>query len=95
MQYYNARVGSTAYNSGGASYKISEFLQHPLYNADILDYDFAILSLQPGVEIALGANVAIIPLASASNPADGSLTTVSGWGVEQVRRSTLYRKHLV
>ncbi|XP_077299820.1 trypsin-2-like [Arctopsyche grandis] len=54
---------------------------------DTLDYDFAVVTLNQ--DIILGANVAIIPLTSGSNPADGSQVTVSGWGVTSESASGL------
>ncbi|XP_077299817.1 trypsin-7-like [Arctopsyche grandis] len=74
-----ARVGSTAFDNGGQLVKVASFSTHPNFVSLNLDYDFAIVTLRQ--EIILGPNVAIIPLATGSDPEDGSLVTISGWGV--------------
>lgn len=79
-----ARVGSTAFDSGGQFVKVNSFTPHPNFNGNLLDYDFAVFLLSQ--DITLGSNVAIVPLTYVSNPVDESLVTVSGWGVTSVNR---------
>ncbi|XP_077299816.1 trypsin-3-like [Arctopsyche grandis] len=77
----HARVGSTSYKEGGQVLKVKTFETHPNYKVEILDYDIAIISFEEGENIIFGANVRVIPLAYGDDPEDGSLLTVSGWGV--------------
>lgn len=64
--------------------KVKTFETHPNYKVEILDYDIAIISFEDGESITFGANVRVIPLAHGDDPEDGSLLTVSGWGVTAV-----------
>lgn len=71
------RVGSSFHNSGGIVAKVNRIHQHPQYDPYNIDYDIAVLELEEDLEFS--DSVKPIPLVT-SKPADGSLSTVTGWG---------------
>jgi trypsin len=75
-----ARVGSTFKESGGTVYRIKEAILHPNFNSIKLDNDVALLIVEG--EIMFDANVKPIALPKLNQVvADGTVCTVSGWGL--------------
>lgn len=76
------RLGSSTHASGGTVVRIANIFQHPKYDPETTDFDFALLELQG--ELSFSDVVQPVALPEQDEPVeDGTLTTVSGWGNTQ------------
>ncbi|XP_058124441.1 trypsin-3-like isoform X1 [Anopheles ziemanni] len=76
------RLGSSRHASGGTVLRIANIFQHPKYDPETTDFDFALLELQG--ELSFSDVVQPVALPEQGEPVeDGTLTTVSGWGNTQ------------
>ena len=87
MKIAYARVGSTMYDRDGQLLKIANFTPHPNYDEKTLDYNFAIIYFEDNAEIMFGDSVKPIQLATYDDSPlpDGSMLTISGWGIISVK----------
>ncbi|GLV38097.1 Spermathecal endopeptidase 1 [Carabus blaptoides fortunei] len=76
--HFTLRAGSSIRETGGSVHQIKRIIQHPNFNEQTADYDYALIEVavpfdltQPGIKtIALAV----------TDPAVGEIGTVSGWG---------------
>ncbi|TVY51959.1 Trypsin, partial [Lachnellula suecica] len=81
-------AGSNIWNAGGDTRQIKQAIIHPDYDNVSQDYDIAVIILDEPFE--LGATIGSIKLVgSGEEPADGTDTTVIGWGFTQSDRTVL------
>jgi secreted trypsin-like serine protease len=73
------RAGSNDYKSGGVVIGVEEIIDHPLYDRNILDYDFSILRISQTPK--LPKQVGFIKLPSERDDLKaGDVVFISGWG---------------
>ncbi|XP_058125599.1 trypsin-3-like isoform X1 [Anopheles coustani] len=76
------RLGSSKHASGGTVVKVANVVQHPNYDSETTDFDFALLELEG--ELSFSDVVQPVALPEQDEPVeDGTLTIVSGWGNTQ------------
>jgi len=73
------RVGSLTYASGGTLVQVASFTYHPSYSSSTSDYDVAVLRLSTA--LTFGSTISGATLTSATDPTEGTTTTVVGWGL--------------
>lgn len=79
LQSFTVRVGSTDRDSGGEVLRVEKIVNHPHFDAYMLDYDFALLKLEK--EIVFGPTISPIPLISENEElAENLPALISGWG---------------
>ncbi|XP_065077902.1 trypsin-1-like [Ochlerotatus camptorhynchus] len=89
---YTIRAGSTNRQEGGEVLKLKRIIQHPLYDPNIIDYDFSLLELKE--EMSFDSTRAPIELPEQDEEVgDGALCRVSGWGdtMSSVESTTMLR----
>ncbi|KAF5307104.1 hypothetical protein FQR65_LT18461 [Abscondita terminalis] len=75
----SVRSGSTYRGSGGQVHQVVTICQHPLYNSALIDYDVAVVKINP--QFQLSNNVKHIPLQPVNQEVPvGAVAVVSGWG---------------
>uniref|UniRef100_A0A182QTY3 trypsin n=1 Tax=Anopheles farauti TaxID=69004 RepID=A0A182QTY3_9DIPT len=78
----SVRLGSSRHASEGTVVPVAQIVQHPSYDDDTTDYDYALLELES--EISFSDKVQPIALPEQDEPVeDDTMTTVSGWGNTQ------------
>lgn len=80
------RAGSTNHNAGGILYPVTKYYVHPSFNKGTMDYDIAILKVKPNFAIGSTLIQTIHLPEIGYAPKDGSMVTVSGWGVLAVSK---------
>nr|AAM96942.1 trypsin 3 [Phlebotomus papatasi] len=78
----SVRAGSSFYSRGGVVVGVKRVIQHPLFNYNTIDYDFAILELKSPLKFSKNCNFAKLPKQDEQIP-DGTMLMVSGWGNTQ------------
>nr|C0HKA5.1 RecName: Full=Trypsin delta; Flags: Precursor [Drosophila erecta]C0HKA6.1 RecName: Full=Trypsin gamma; Flags: Precursor [Drosophila erecta]AAA83242.1 Gamma trypsin [Drosophila erecta]AAA83243.1 Delta trypsin [Drosophila erecta] len=73
------RAGSSYWNSGGVTVKVSSFKNHEGYSARTMVNDIAVIRLSSS--LSFSSTIKSISLAS-SNPPNGAAASVSGWGTQ-------------
>ncbi|XP_034472054.1 trypsin-1 [Drosophila innubila] len=76
------RIGSTRKDTGGVLVEIKRIHRHPKYDPRIIDYDFAVLELQPYNATNITQSFVKLPELNEDIP-DGTPVTISGWGNTQ------------
>ena len=71
------RYGSSLRNTGGLVVGVSSYVEHPNYNDNTLDNDVSMLVLSADIVFSNAARSIDI---TDVEPADGTPTTVTGWG---------------
>jgi len=84
----SVRAGSLQYASGGTLVKVSKIVVNPNYNANTVDNDIALWQLATPIATSSTIAYATLP-AQGSDPAAGTVLTVSGWGLTTEGGSTL------
>lgn len=77
---YAVRIGSSEHASGGQRISVKAIHNHPKYDDNNYQFDFSLLELEEALNFK--KSVKSIDLVQ-SEPADGELSTVSGWGNTQ------------
>ncbi|XP_015173397.1 PREDICTED: trypsin-7-like [Polistes dominula] len=78
-QMINLRAGSNQTQSGGAVYKVYNFVVHPKYNRTSSEYDVALLNLT--TPFVYGKTVRPIPIIQENkNVTSGTPAVITGWG---------------
>ncbi|CAH0032570.1 unnamed protein product [Clonostachys rhizophaga] len=88
------RAGSLNWASGGIQVNISSYAVRPSFNLETADNDLAMVHLADPILEAESIGYATLP-SQGSDPVDGSLTTVIGWGYVEENgsgRSDVLRK---
>ena len=62
-------------------YDVKEFILHPDYNNDYVEYDYAIIKLKKPIDFSSKANAACLPSFTDPSRTNGELMTISGWGI--------------
>ncbi|KAL1400957.1 hypothetical protein pipiens_007006 [Culex pipiens pipiens] len=78
----NVRVGSSLHGSGGQLVPVKRVIQHPQYNPNTIDFDFALLELEQPVQLSEEFFAVELPEQD-QEVEDGQLLQVSGWGYTQ------------
>ncbi|KAL9702285.1 hypothetical protein quinque_005803 [Culex quinquefasciatus] len=78
----HVRVGSSLHGSGGQLVSVKRVIQHPQYNPNTIDYDFALLELEQPVQLSEEFFAVELPEQD-QEVEDGQLLQVSGWGYTQ------------
>ncbi|CRK89648.1 CLUMA_CG003381, isoform A [Clunio marinus] len=76
------RVGSEFYNLGGTVVRVSEIIQHEMFDYFTIDYDFSLLKLETALTFTSKIQPVALPAQNESLPV-GSMCKVSGWGNTQ------------
>nr|AAV84270.1 serine protease [Culicoides sonorensis] len=76
------RVGSSFKSSGGDLMKVSQVVQHPAFNDDVIDFDYALIELQDELELSDVIKPVLLADQDEEFEAD-TKCTVSGWGNTQ------------
>lgn len=74
------RAGSSLHSSGGITKNVSRVFIHPQYNAELIDYDIAVLKLDSPLIKSESIKSIALPESNINYPS-GSLAYVSGWGL--------------
>jgi len=82
------RAGSLKYASGGTLVSVSKIVVHPDYDSNTIDNDIALWQLATAIPTSSTIGYATLPV-QGSDPASGTSTTVSGWGLTSEGGSTL------
>uniref|UniRef100_A0A1L8EG63 trypsin n=3 Tax=Haematobia irritans TaxID=7368 RepID=A0A1L8EG63_HAEIR len=77
---FDIRIGSTYSDRGGIMVRPIRVLQHPLYNRNTIDYDFALVELDDYDMSDLSIEMQYAKLPKQNDIADGTILTASGWG---------------
>lgn len=77
------RAGTSRRGEGGTIHHADTITVHPQYDYVIADYDIAFVTVKEPFEFT--ESVQAIPLAT-SEPQDGDVALISGWGVEHVSK---------
>ncbi|KAH7086454.1 trypsin-like cysteine/serine peptidase domain-containing protein [Paraphoma chrysanthemicola] len=92
---WNVRAGSLNRSSGGVYVNVSSIIKHPNNTEQGTDYDVAIVKLSTPIVLQADSTVGYAALAApGSDPVDGSIVTVAGWGAvgERAPGSEVLRK---
>ncbi|KXJ85554.1 trypsin-related protease [Microdochium bolleyi] len=76
---YGVRAGSLDRESGGTVVGVSKVVSHPDWNRTLIDSDISVWHLDAPIEASSTIGYAVLPF-QGSDPEDGTLTTVAGWG---------------
>ncbi|CAO1393902.1 unnamed protein product [Diamesa tonsa] len=82
------RAGSSLHSSGGVTKNVSKVFIHPQYNAELMDYDIAVLKLDTPLITSESIKSIALPEPNIKYPT-GSLAYVSGWGLLTESSQTL------
>lgn len=76
----SVRVGSQILGSGGKVISVEANINHPRYDSNTFEFDFALLKLAEAI-VLNGVTTAIIPLSAFNDPIeDNTPVLVTGWG---------------
>lgn len=77
------RAGSSSSSSGGTTVGVSSIAVHPDYDAQTVNNDIAILTLDQDLKYGPGIEAVKLPAKNASLPSAGTVGTITGWGALQ------------
>ncbi|XP_017069084.1 trypsin epsilon [Drosophila eugracilis] len=80
------RVGSTYWRSGGSVHSVRAFRNHEGYNSRTMVNDIAIIRIES--DLSFRSTIRAISIAD-SNPREGAIAVVSGWGTTESGGSTI------
>lgn len=79
MYNLTVRVGSTENANGGSVYKVKGFKKHDKFDHKTVDWDFALLELEDGIEFSEAAKP-IKMMDREQKTIDKTMCLVTGWG---------------
>ncbi|XP_059622965.1 trypsin-1-like [Phlebotomus argentipes] len=79
---FTLRVGSSYHAKGGKVVNVKRIVQHPQWNPQTIDYDFALLELAETLTFSEACQPVDLPEQD-QDVEDGALLLVSGWGNTQ------------
>uniref|UniRef100_A0A8H7N5B8 Peptidase S1 domain-containing protein n=1 Tax=Bionectria ochroleuca TaxID=29856 RepID=A0A8H7N5B8_BIOOC len=82
------RAGSNSRSSGGTQVSVSSILIHSGFDYDTLDNDISLWRLSTAISEGTNIKYATLPT-QGSDPADGTILTVAGWGTTSSGGSSL------
>lgn len=79
MYNLTVRIGSTECGNGGSVYKVKRFLKHKNFDHKTVDWDFALLELEDGIQFSDAAKP-IKMIDRRQKTSDQTMCLVTGWG---------------